>query len=599
MWASSKSGILSSTFSLLKNAIESQGNSASQANEPIPLESCSLQKVIDENIEAMWIALHILRSQITQATRERNSLFPIAQLPPEITIEIFHTALDSREPIPGESSYYKRLQTIAAASTVWKSIVIQTPSFWTKVEISEEWKPFPLAISLRRAGDMPLDVSCTGEQLWEYPLRDQAESDDEAYDIREGEKCPHLKDLDDQLRAARDHLPRWRSFYLATGNKVAAQDLLSVQAFNIERVQASFGWEDAHEFWEKPVTLFGGRTGRLKEVIIEGVPLRWTSSRLAGLRVLDLKEIPYDRWKLSIPAILHTLKNCPELEELSLVRCEVKEVPEGQDLNVNNQTIELPKIQSIILDGVPPAANFILRSIRAPSLSLFHVFDGGLTGESLPISLTPHVRVIQQMMIAADTFHAFLKDQSVDIFAYCGETKTFQLGASLDQHEMHRMNEVMRWLGDNIPVPRVAASVKVTISDCAGWVDRFPEALYSWVPSATSLVLGERSQPETILPRLSEPVQSPGEGISWLWPNLESLSVTDPRSDGKEVLAFLRGRTQSPESEKSPRAKSSTFGDDGSIEMHTKPMKLSEVKLYVKNGEDDETLNAVRELVGK
>ncbi|KAG8920946.1 hypothetical protein FRC01_000517 [Tulasnella sp. 417] len=585
MWASSKSGILSSTLSLVKNALESQDISPSQANEPILPGSRFLQEEIDKNIEAMWTALNTLRSQISRAATQRNSLSPISQLPSEIMIGIFHIALESRKLDPEDFSYYERIQTLAAVSTVWRNIITQTPSFWTKVEISESVNTSPLAISLERAGDMPLDIGCSADKLSRWRFHGREES-------------ARLKPAYDAMRAARTHLPRWRSFYLATRCPVTAQELLSVKAFNIERVQVSFDWERRSQDWEEPATLFNGDTRKLKEVIIEGMPLCWTSNHLTGLRVLDLREIRYDGWSPSVATILHTLENCPELEELCLVSCDVTSASEGQDLNISDQTIDLPNLQSIVLVQVSSlVTNSILQSLRASTLSLLHLCPY-LTTQSLPISLTPHIKAIQRTIIAADDFEVSIYGQSFYLSAVRGETRSLQLEVTLDP-ELQEQAELLLWLADNTPLPKLATRADVSLAHCPELLREFHDALYRWVPSATSLTLDCGSQPRFMLQRLSESVQAPGGGASWLWPNLQSLCVTDPEIIGKEVLAFLQGRTPPSESDQSPPSKSSTLGDDSSVEANTKPIKLSKLHIDVVDVGDHGTLDAICELVGK
>ncbi|KAG9021201.1 hypothetical protein FS837_007480, partial [Tulasnella sp. UAMH 9824] len=550
MSASSRSGILSTTISLLKNALESQDSSTPQTDANLP-ESNSTQREIDENIAAMWTALNALRSQIAQAATQRNSLSAISQLPSEITIEIFQIALDSRNLGSGDSSYYERLQTIASVSTVWRNIILQTPSLWSRVEISESWRPFPLATSLKRANNMPLDVSCHGNRLSTQLFHGQEES------LR-------LKPLADELAVARLHLPRWRSFGLDTRCPVTAQDLLSVHAPNVEKVQVTFEWERIIGGWEEPVTLFSGHAERLTEVIIEGMPLCFTRNRLTGLRVLDLREIHRSRWALSLPTILRTLENCPELEVLSLIECYVAEVSEDQDLEMGGQTIELLKLQSIALEHVSSAAGHsILQSIQAPSLSHFSLVHMSSISPipSLSTSLMTHINAIQRTIIDSDTFEVSICGQKVSISAAHGETTNFQLEVVPAVDELA---ELLAWLADNLPLPRLAKSVDVSLTPPPEIINGFHDTMYRWLPSVTSLTLDQDSQPRIMLKRLSKCVQEPGGEVSWLWPNLQSLCITgDPEISAAAVLAFLRGRTQSVESESSPASSSSTHENEG------------------------------------
>lgn len=322
---------------------------------------------------------------------------------------------------------------------------------------------------------MPLEFSCDGNKLSKVSSHLHEES------VR-------VKPLADELEVARLHLHRWSSFSLVTHCPVTTQELLSVHAPNVERVQVTFEWERMIGGWEEPVTLFSGHVERLTEVIIDGVPLCLTRNRLSGLRVLDLREIHSYRWAPSVFTVLSTLENCPELEVLCLIECHLAEDSEGQDLDMGGQTIELLKLQSIVLEEVPSAAiHSILRSIQVPSLSHFSLVHVSSIPpiQSLPTSLIPHITAIQRAIIGSDTFQVSICSQSISISAARGETTNFQLEVVLAVDELA---ELLTWLVDNLPLPRMAESVDVSLAPPPEIINGFHDTMYRWVPSVTSLL---------------------------------------------------------------------------------------------------------------
>ncbi|KAG8985729.1 hypothetical protein FRB90_004489 [Tulasnella sp. 427] len=587
MWAVSKADVLSTTYSALKIALDDQDAESLNASESMT-SSRAKQQLIDSNIDAMQTVINTLRSQIIQASSQRNSLSAINQLPLEIIIEIFHYVLESRQLLPEVIPYYQTLHYLASVSTVWRDIVRETPSFWRRVEFVDDCQAYPLASSLKHSKDGPLDVSCYVYDLSSASYLDPSDK-------------RHLDAMKDDFHKALGQLPRWRSLGIITGCGDTARDLVVAPATTVQRLQVEVDWDpdsDEDSSWSvRPITLFNGHTSGLQEVRIEGMPFYWEDSNLEGLRVLDLRDIlnPVDFPWVNISNILSTLRACPELEELSLVEVFLHDgsdnfaVPEGG--------ITLSKLKSLTLEHIgssSAAVQSILRSIRAPVLSQFSVVH--LVSDSpvlsIPNLLTLHIPSLQQTILLATEFEISLSAQNIRLIAGSGDCPTFQMDLRLPSDELP---ELMHWLIRYIPLP--SSPKRMDISLMTAWA---PESdIFLWVRSATSFTIGPASGADSILRRLSKAPKRDDD--FWLWPDLQELCITDSEVNTGHVSSFLQARYGSVDGRQQMQgsSRSARLALQTADQRKQEPKKLARIHIEVINIKHRKTLKHIREMVGE
>ncbi|KAG9007159.1 hypothetical protein FRB90_009498 [Tulasnella sp. 427] len=585
MWAASKSGVLSTAYSALKFALDDQDAKSLELSESLT-SSRGKQQLIDSNIDAMRAVIDTLRSQIIQASSQRNSLSAINQLPLEIIIEIFHYVLESRQLLSEVVLYYQTLQYLASVSTAWRDIVCATPSFWRRVEFVDDCQAYPLASSLKHSQEGPLDISCYVYDLSSTSYLDPSEKH-------------RLDAMRDDFHRALSQLPRWRSLGIITGCGDTARDLIVAPATTVQRLQVELDWDpdsDEDSGWSvRPITLFNGHTSGLQELRIEGMPFSWEDSNLEGLRILDLRDIlnPIDFPWVNISNILTTLRACPELQELSLVEVFL---PDGSDnFAVPEGGITLSKLKSLTLEHIgssSAAVQSILRSIRAPALSQFSVVH--LVSDSpilsIPNLLTPHIPSLQQTILLATEFEISFSTQNVRLIAGPGDCPTFQMDLRLPSDELP---ELMHWLIRYIPLP--SSPKRMDISLMTAWA---PESdIFLWVRSATCLTIGPASGADSILRRLSKAPKRDDD--FWLWPDLQELCITDSKINTGHVSSFLQARYGSVGGGQQMQGSSGPprLALQAADQRKQEPKKLARIHIEVINIKHKKTLKHIREMM--
>ncbi|KAG9007160.1 hypothetical protein FRB90_009499 [Tulasnella sp. 427] len=489
-------------------------------------------------------------------------------------VEIFHYALEGHILIAGATPYYRKLHAIASVSTAWRNIITGTPSFWTRVEISDGDASYPLDLAMRRAKDMLLDVSFDIA----FRLSETVDEDIESGETRRG--------------AAVQHLARWQSVSLVTRHPGTAQTILSVSAINVKRVHVNFEWERQIGLWlGPPVTLLAGHAVGLEEVRIQGMPFSWETMKWGHLRALDLREIRGTGGvpRIRISDILEALGSNRKLEELSLIQL-VLEI--GSDsLEVEEGSIALTKLKYLTLEHIGAIAiHSILRSITAPSLSHFSVvhISSFEPMSSVPAIFSPQSQSLQVIILQTTGFELSLSGERFCLVGTDSEnTIVFQLELTLapDEHP-----GFLLWLKHHLPLPKDPKRMDISLNNYPDAIWGSKDVLFRWAHSATSLTIGQDCDTDVMLRRLSK---RPGKDeSSWVWPNLQELYITDERTTTKSVLALLRGRYETLNKHLQQQATSSEQKGP------RKPQKLSRLHIDVVDVRYRATLDRIRQAVG-
>ncbi|TFK85738.1 hypothetical protein K466DRAFT_587857 [Polyporus arcularius HHB13444] len=240
---------------------------------------------------------------------------PIHLLPVELLTRIFHLGVDS-DPLPDDRPPEHRPFEVLVSHVCrhWRHIALHTPHLWTTVHFRLKSHIDRGRAYLSRNARLPIDIYV---------------------DTCAEDTAKHRKDLifRDSFMPTFDvvlpHIDRWREFHLKVADlecKGSARKVLNtcgpaplLRTLQLWHVQ---NWESPERLFgaigPPPVVVFGGHLPRLKNIILQGVNLPWTSSPfLSNLTAIEYAlhsddvRMPWEQWR-------NMLVSSPNLERLCL-----------------------------------------------------------------------------------------------------------------------------------------------------------------------------------------------------------------------------------------------------------------------------------------
>ncbi|KAI0695789.1 hypothetical protein C8T65DRAFT_562945, partial [Cerioporus squamosus] len=236
-------------------------------------------------------------------------------LPVELLTRIFHLGVDS-DPLPDDRPPEHRPFEVLVSHVCrhWRHIALHTPHLWTTVHFRLKSHIDRGRAYLSRNARLPIDIYV---------------------DTCAEDTAKHRKDLifRDTFMPTFDvvlpHIDRWREFHLKVADlecKGSARKVLNtcgpaplLRTLQLWHVQ---NWESPERLFgaigPPPVVVFGGALPSLKNIILQGVNLPWTSSPfLSNLTSIEYAlhsddvRMPWEQWR-------HMLVSSPNLERLFL-----------------------------------------------------------------------------------------------------------------------------------------------------------------------------------------------------------------------------------------------------------------------------------------
>lgn len=273
----------------------------------------------------------------------------------------------------------------------WRTVALNTPSLWTKIDVSPlDSPPFErVQILLGRSKSLPIDIHIDCE-----PPDDDEEDYSGSEDSELGQS-PHsmsFSDLDNLMSLLVPHISRWGSvevgvacykhmfvFLSAVSDPsiAGAPQLEALQLYHHEDAESLTAF--AHPDLVQHFKLFGGVAPRLKSIALWGVHVDWCQEWLScGSNILDL-ELAYhtDDVRPSWTQLAGILCGAPKLETLSL--CSSGPLgaphdwhPEGSSGSYSDHytgVIELRSLISLVLAFHSPVyVSGLLRRLSFPAL---------------------------------------------------------------------------------------------------------------------------------------------------------------------------------------------------------------------------------------
>ncbi|KAG9041203.1 hypothetical protein FS837_012553 [Tulasnella sp. UAMH 9824] len=287
----------------------------------------------DEELIAIQTVQKQLERRVVLLCRQRNTIAPINNLPPELLVTIMEIALDCER---GPYEAWLDQESLQHVCRYWNDLVNNTPSLWAHIRKDIGTPKAMIIRALKKSKDYPLDIRT---RSYTEPRNQEA-----------------------FLGAIVPHAHRWRkaSFFLyKSGDGVKPMTTLSTPL--LESISLS---TDINSTWthDKPLNIFKDqRQTRLREVFLDGVPIPWSPTVLCNLNALGISRIP--KLGPSFDQVLAVLVACPGLESLAIQDVKLA----GGNSAVSHNTIHMPTLSRLDLNIEPEKTKRLLATIRAPN----------------------------------------------------------------------------------------------------------------------------------------------------------------------------------------------------------------------------------------
>lgn len=459
----------------------------------------SVEKRI-RNLEQAFASLqkHV-RTRISEAQQERNTLVPIHRLPSQLLLRTFTLAL-SGTPV---GYYYDAMSKIGQVSKVFHTLIDNSPSMWSFISTLLPKRLNEKA--LRKSKNSPLTIEAS------Y-CRDPAAR----------------KLVDSVLNQAF----RFRSLDL-----VVDPDLLKIPGL----VQPSPPVLECLTLRERSTMtrqhatlhLFGGRIPRLRELALDGVMLEMDWKGLSNLVSLEITNQYAGAPSLS--QLLEIVTSNPLLETLTLQKIHF---PPTDTLPPKGRW-ELPRLTQLCVDLSTTATTTLLNRLAVPNCtqlrihrsSSFRAIDSEEYFEGSLEQFSPLLRSTE-------------RTSKSDLEMQLGLNRTgvsFDLGGVDIQLWVADPYKVLEWIALTLNGDRITRKCTLQLhSD----LDLSDERLHTWLdkfPCVTKLQLNGLRHTNEFLKYLSQPV-TVRSTLRWPLPKLAQLSIESGDANPKIILNMVRAR---------------------------------------------------------
>ncbi|KAG8898754.1 hypothetical protein FRC01_010775, partial [Tulasnella sp. 417] len=365
----------------------------------------ALQEIDDEidlmgsTIEGLLTSLReSLTARLIRRKKERNILVRLHQLPLEIASEILWLSI--ADPWNGRASYSfsQRLRTISSVCSSWRTVVESSPRFWSIIEITAT--PGVISTLLKNSKNHPLEIRCFSDGAYHWPPR-------------------MTRSLRGHWPLIVPHMQRIRSLIVEAYPTEGILTVLREPAPMLEELKLSCDLRLV-----QPIDVFGGKASRLRDVVIQNIPIRWDSGALEGLRSLQIKAIP--EYSPTETELLRLLEANPGLEKLDIEDVRVMEdfgdgVWPAHSGRKRSRVI-MGNLREMRLFNLPfELVRVILGNVEIPSIEHLDVnclFRGHPASQLLGPNIQHLVPPIIQRSTGAEVAHLTIGEESVGFAVY-------------------------------------------------------------------------------------------------------------------------------------------------------------------------------------
>ncbi|KAG8907791.1 hypothetical protein FRC00_011607, partial [Tulasnella sp. 408] len=355
------------------------------------------------------------------------------------------------------------------------------------------------------------------------------------------------------------HIHRIRSLVLSAPTTDGLLSVLGHAAPMLEELRLRF----VHCVFVQPLDLFCGQAGRLKDVALENIPVRWDSEALVGLRSLRIKgKLDYSPTEGQVRRLLEAN---PGLEEMDIEDVTLTERfgddAVGRDGGGQPDRVVMSNLQELRLTNLPfELVQAVLGNVEIPAirhLKLKCLFRGQPASRLLGPSIKHLIPPLRQRSKGAHRAEMMLGKSSVRLEVHLpGQKPTIR---------MDLKNTVpisgFEWLAENLLLverpPPVSAADTFQVS-LKFW-DNFDMAGGAFIPilDRLSAVKVKSLTIESACRHGEELIKYVGEAkedSQWPLPHLMSLTVAGPAELAAHLSTALQRRTHGAPSEEAPTA---------------------------------------------
>ncbi|KAG9042066.1 hypothetical protein FS837_011380 [Tulasnella sp. UAMH 9824] len=372
-----------------------------------------------------------LNTRIGQRKKRRNSLTRFNQLPLEIASHILWLSIVDPWSQKDSYSFVQRQQTISRVCSSWRTLVEDSPLFWSIIEFSS-----PLAA-----------ISHLLEKSQSSGLEIKSFSDRTEYGY-----VPTYLSEDTQRQcfiSITPHAERIRSLILSLHSPDGLGMVLEKPAPMLEELKLnSVGSYNVRAF-----DMFCGQASRLRDVALRNIAVKWDSGVFIGLRTLRIVE--NDEYLPTEEQIRQLLEANPRLEKLEIGGVPFTERFGNDAVQSTGQRKSIPvvmsKMQELRLLFLPfKLVKAVLGTVEIPSISYLEfmcMFQDVPTSTKLDPTVKHLVSTLLRLSKGTQQVELTLRSSSVGLAIYTprhdGPTVRIELIENL-------LSNALDWLIENL-----------------------------------------------------------------------------------------------------------------------------------------------------
>ncbi|KAG8943087.1 hypothetical protein FRC04_003233 [Tulasnella sp. 424] len=524
----------------------------------------SLESIIDLDLDELRACISktvdILKQQLFEGfaliCRRRTSFLPIHRLPPEIlSASIAHSMADIEC-----HNHQKRLIQLSTVSRWWREVALGTPSLWGV--ISSQDPGWIVSLALKRSKDAPLTI------LYE--------STSYSSNLYGGESNRESMGSDDFLGLVSPHTARWADATLPLlGSSGDSVEWLNNHPIQLSRhlQRLNLGW-DGSPSTDNAITRFFGHT----ECLLDFKPR-------------NLHVVPAD-----IIRILASTRQVISLDLDSLVASVQQEEPSDGGNNTPPPTIDLPRLKTLSLKGLPPSLmDPIVRNLDPSTMEMATIVHDIAAEGDPPTGPHPFATFTARLVATRSWIEVLMKSEGIDLRPCSRTNRNFSIDL------LGGRSTILKWLRLRC-LPQITREYSLELEIDSEILGEDPDPvvldnLMRFTQVGSVLLRGRREawrwmwllslpdavKTDSVNSKRNVPIKS------WLWPHLTYVYFNGDHVDEFTTLAVLLARYG---------ARSAT-GDSTTAEKDGVPCRLE--RLRVRPGDNiwrAEVFDRIKELVG-
>ncbi|KAG8934804.1 hypothetical protein FRC01_000072 [Tulasnella sp. 417] len=486
---------------------------ANQGDTALPDDSARSIPTLRSHVHAIEAMLVFLATEVNDylspLKQSRNTLAPIHALPDELLVDIWLYRVEDAS--CDKSQIDDQLRTLALVCKSWHRGVVANPVLWCHLQETCESDRYN-HWALQRSQKHPLHLRLFG-------------------------KDPSVSSS--LIKIAMPESRRWKSFVLGPSGRrrPRARDpsLSMLVDANLENL-TSFEARSRRK-WGRPDPIPLPATPSLREIELEGFPLRWETFNAPQLRALRISFLPYG--DLSFTHLVDLLRSTPSLEVLLLSKVRVG-TPDA--LSHHNSPVLLPRLRALNMYDTP--CKDLLYLIRTESLEQLRCYPTSLDLWKPP--LCPMLNDITSTgiikLVYRDTIHI-----ATDPYPYPFERRYLDRGLPVKGFDfttgkgagMRDFLDITQWVGGSFGLHTIVNLELGNLERTGVDAREIPVQLLDHLPAVRSLIIDRGLNVDALFTQLGRPKRESSGRLHWPWPQLTNLDLRNSNLIELQILTGL------------------------------------------------------------